>query len=260
MRVVSVGHALFAIAVIALGILGLIRSDYAVLWHPVPIAVVGHRTLGYVCALLAPFCGIGLLWRRAVAFSSRVLLAYLVVCLLLVSLPGIFSAHAAFGSWYGIAEPAVMVAAAWVLYAWFASDWDRCHLCFATGADGIRIARVLFALTLLYFGIGHIVFLKETASDVPDWLPWHVAWAYLTGLAFIAAGLALLFGWFARLAAALSTLQICLFVLLVWIPKMIAGSQSAFTLRETIISAALATGAWVMADSYRGQPWLALNR
>ena len=40
--------------------------------------------------------------------------------------------------------------------------------------------------------MGHDVFLKETASAVPAWLPWHVAWAYLTGYAFIAAGLAIL--------------------------------------------------------------------
>ena len=259
MRVKCVGHAFFAMTLICLGILGLIRSDYAAVWHPVSIAVPAHRALGDLCAFLSLSCGIGLLWRRAAALSSRVLLAYLLVWSLLVSLPGIFSAHAAFGSWYGLAEPAVMVAAAWVLYAWFASDWERRHLGFATGADGVRIARALFALALLYFGIGHLVFLNETVSDVPGWLPWHAVWAYLTGYAFIAAGLALLIGWCARLAATLSTIQIGLFVLLVWVPKIVAGSTSAFQWRETIISAALATGAWVVSDSYRDLSWFAVN-
>ncbi len=153
-----------------------------------------------------------------------------------------------------------MVAAAWVLYAWFASEWERRHLSFATGAGGVRIARVLFALALLYFGAGHLVFPRETASDVPAWLPWHMGWAYFTGYAFLAAGLALLIGWCARLAATLSTGQIGLFVLLVWVPKMAAGSRSAFDWRETIISAAMMTGGWVVADSYRGMAWLAANR
>ncbi len=98
MRVSCVGHALFAITLMALGLLGLIRSDYAALWHPVSIAVPAHRALSYLCALLSIFCGIGLLWRRAVAFSSRVLLTYLLVWSLLVGLPGILGGHAVFGS------------------------------------------------------------------------------------------------------------------------------------------------------------------
>ena len=59
----------------------------------------------------------------------------------------------------------------------------------------------------------------------------QVAWAYLTGCPFLVAGLAILIGWRARLAAALSTLQIGLFVLLVWVPKMVVGSRSAFQWR-----------------------------
>ncbi len=261
MRIASLGHAVFAATMIVLGILGLINNDYSAVWHPVSSAVPAHQVLGYLCALLSLACGIGLLWQRAAAPAARALLAYLVIWSLLVSLPGILSAHAALGSWYSLAEPAVMVAAAWVLYAWFASDWDRRRLSFATGAKGVRIARVLFGLALVYFGMGHIVFLKETASDVPAWLPWHVAWAYFTGCAFIAAGLAILVGVYARLAAALSAFQIGLFVLLVWVPMVAAaGPKSAFQWSETVISAALTAGAWVVADSYRGIPWLAVNK
>jgi hypothetical protein len=36
---------------------------------------------------------------------------------------------------------AVMVAAAGVLYVWFAAGWDRQHLGFDTGDKGLRIAR-----------------------------------------------------------------------------------------------------------------------
>lgn len=257
MSIASFGHAFFALTLIALGILGLIKGDFDATWPSVPKDMPARMVLAYLCAFIYLASGIGLLWRRTAAVASRVLLAYLLTWLLFVSLPQIFLLHPTLLAAWGFGKTAVMVAGAWVLYVWFAGDLDRQRLAFATGDKGLRIARALFGLALIPFGLAHFVYLKETVVLIPGWLPSPVFWAYFTGGAFIAAGVAVLIGVYARLAAALLVLQLAMFALLVWVPIAASGKISAFQWGEVVVTVALMSAAWVVADSYKGMPWLA---
>jgi hypothetical protein len=111
---------------------------------------------------------------------------------------------------------------------------------------------------MLAFGAAHLAYVKETAALVPVWLPAHVACVYLTGAAYIGAGLAMLSGVWARLAATLSAVQIGVFTLLVWAPAVAAPGAGADAWSEAVISWTLTAAAWVVAASYR-DPWLAVR-
>jgi uncharacterized membrane protein len=249
-RTTGAGRTVFAVTMIALGIQGLVKRDFTTVWQPVPKDVPAREVLIYLCASISLACGIGLLWRRTAAIAARVLLVSLIVWLVLWRIRAVFVAPLLEGTW-SLGDTLVMTAAAWVLFATFASDWDRQHLAFAAGDNGLRIARALYGLGLLPFGYAHFANVKGTAELVPGWLPWHVGWAYFTGGAFIAAGLAILFAVCARLAAALSALQMGLFALLVWIPILMAGNVKAFQWGEFATTVALTAAGWVVADSYR---------
>ncbi|HEY7111380.1 MAG TPA: DoxX family protein [Thermoanaerobaculia bacterium] len=260
-RVASAGHAAYAAVMIFLGIQGLIEGGFTVIWGGVPKSLPGRQALAYLCASVSLASGVGLLFRRTAALAARALLALLILWFLVWRVRALFLASLIEGTW-SCGETMVMAAGAWVLYAGFATDWDRRHLAFAfaTGDPGVRIARVIYGLGLLPFGYAHFANVKGTASLVPGWLPWHVFWAYFTGAAFLAAGAAIVVGVWARPAAALSALQMGLFSVLVWLPIVIRGNLNAFQWGEVVDTCALTAAGWVVADSYRGGPWLGTGR
>ena len=249
-RIASAGHAAFAAVMIGLGIQGLVKGDFTAVWAPVPGSAPGRQLLIYLCASVSLASGVGLLFRRTAALAARVLLALLVLWLLLWRVRALFLASLVEGTW-SLGDTLVMAAGAWVLFAFFATDGDRQRLRFATGERGVRIARVLYGLGLIPFGYAHFAYVKNTADLVPGWMPWHVGWAYFTGGAFLAAGLAIVLGVWARQAAALSALQMGLFGLLVWVPRAATGSLNAFQWGEFATTWALTAAGWVVADSYR---------
>jgi hypothetical protein len=87
MRIASVGHAVFAATMIAFGILGLIKADFAPVRQPIPKSV---PALAYLCAFVSLASGAGPLWQRAAAAATRVRLAFLLLWLQLLRVPCIF--------------------------------------------------------------------------------------------------------------------------------------------------------------------------
>lgn len=229
-----IGRAVFAAAMIAIGINGLLNRDFNVMWQPVPNWVPVRELFVYLCALVPLASGLGLIWRRTLIVAAQLLLGYTLVWLILVRAPDLFL-RPGIGTAWAIGKVAVMVAAAWSIH----------------GGTGVRLARVLYGLSMIVFGVAHFMYLNNTAPLVPNWLPWHVAWAYLTGATFIAAGIAMIINILGGLAAALSTLQMGLFTLLIWAPVIASGAAKPSDRAEFIVSCVLTACGWAVADSYR---------
>jgi uncharacterized membrane protein YphA (DoxX/SURF4 family) len=108
----------------------------------------------------------------------------------------------------------------------------------------------VFGVCALLFGGAHFFYMGLTAPLVPKWLPpTQEFWAYATGVGHIAAGLAILTGVQARLAAILLTAMYASFTLLVHGPMLLADPSSHAIWSENAENLALIGTAWVVADS-----------
>lgn len=247
-RIVSAGHAAFAIAMIALGAITLVTRELTAVWMPVPKwAMSAHPAFVYLWALISVGAGVALVWRRSALLAAQLLFAFSLFWLVLFRLPNLFYEKPLVLVGWAFGKTAIMVAAAWVLCLWFATDRFPS---FVFDGKGLRMARALYGVSLIPFGLAHFMYLSATTVLIPNWLPWHVGMAYLTGATFIAAGLAVIFDVLGGLAATLSALQLGLFGLIVWVPRVLAGNVNDFQRGEFIVTFALAAGAWVVADSY----------
>ena len=256
-RIQQPAVTLFAAGMIGLGILALIYGDFALVWQPVAPWTPGRTILAYGSGLLMLLCGIGLLFRATVTWSVRILFPYLIVWALL-KVPDLFGAPQIEGVWLGFGELVVLLTGGWILFARLGGLREGSPLAFLTNENGIRVARILFAVSLIPIGLSHIVYVKQTAEFVPAWLPYRVGWAYLTGAGQIACGLGVLFSVFPRVAAWSEAGMISLFTLLVWAPAIVAAPRTRLPWTAFFISWAIASAAWVLAQNiapkYRAKP------
>ena len=243
----------FALTFVALGVIGLVSGTFAPIWAGVPKTLPDLQMLAYLSTIVSLACGAGLLVKRTKAPAALILFVFLLVWTLLFKFPFIIKQPLVEGSYQTNGENAVLIAAAWVLYASVANHGSNAVLNFLGGSTGLRIGYCLYGLALIAFGLSHFAYLELTAPLVPAWLPAPVFWAYLTGSLYLVAGILLLSGFGARLGAMLAAAQIVLITVLVWGPMVVKGNLSAFHWQETVVSWTLTAAALVIAASFESR-------
>jgi putative oxidoreductase len=91
------------------------------------------------------------------------------------------------------------------------------------------VARYLFAVPFIIFGLMHFMAAGDMAGMVPSFIPGGVFWVYLTGLALIAGGVSLILKKKDKLAALLLGIMLILFVLAMHLPMVMGGNQMAMS-------------------------------
>jgi uncharacterized membrane protein YphA (DoxX/SURF4 family) len=240
----TIGGRVYGLGAVTLGIPGLIYGNFAAMGLAVPAEIPGYRILAFASAALLVVAGLAINLRRMAAVASLTLAAFFASWTMVLHLPHALANFTTWVSWEAIAETMVSALGGVLAYIWASGAGE------ARAAAIVRIARPMFGVGLLVFGTSEFVYAAFTASLVPAWLPpSQLFWTYLTGAAQISAGLAIVSGLKARLAAILLTAMYLGFALLVHLPRLIADPSGPGRWAENGVNLVLAGAAWVLAET-----------
>ena len=247
------GVYIYGMASIAAGILDLIWGDFEAAHQPIQAFgnhIPGRQILAYITAVWLIAGGAAILWRQT-ARVGAVALGVIYLIFAVFWLPRFYTAPHVLGFripvYIGVLDGActqlILVAAAAIVFASLptrGSAWVRTVL----------IARWIFGLCSIDFGLAHLTGVRAIATMVPKWMPLGGDfWTVVSGIAFVLAGIAILSGILDVLAARLLTLMLLIFNAIVLARLPLASPGNHVSWGANAYNLAAVGAAWIFAES-----------
>jgi uncharacterized membrane protein YphA (DoxX/SURF4 family) len=238
------GWRVYGLGVMAVGMACLAFGDFDS-GQPVPENFPARTVLAYAAGAFIVVAAAAVEWRRTAVWGAAALTAYYALFdVILMNGRLLLTNYAEYVTYENIAIQLAIAAGGLIVYA------STARIDASLAARLTRLGRLAFGVCALVFGGAHFVLMNLTAPLVPKWLPpTQEFWGYATGVGFVAAGVALLTGVQARLAAILLTAMLASFALLVHEPMLVADHSTHFNWTESAENLAMIGAAWVVADS-----------
>jgi uncharacterized membrane protein len=193
--------------------------------------------------------GLAILWRRSArvgAAASGILYSTFFACWLLRFYNAIHAvgwrADIVFGFLFSISQAVFLIAPAGILYVSTATDG------LVSKEQAAAAARWMLGPPPIFFGLAHLIGIRFFATLVPHWLPFGTAWAALTGIAFLLAGIAICLRRLDVLAARLLALMLLVFEFLVEIPPVFVRLHNQETWGAAVYNLAAIGALWIFAE------------
>jgi uncharacterized membrane protein YphA (DoxX/SURF4 family) len=255
-----IGVDVFGIASVAAGIMDLVWGEFEAAHQPIQALsdhVPGVKILAYIAAVWLIAAGAAIMWP-ATARAGAAALAIIYFIFAAFLFPRFYTAPHFLGHHPGVyigvlasvGQQLILVVAAFIIYA---SPYARS----SSYGDSLSpltavIARCIFGLCSVFFGLAHITGMQGVAAMIPNWMPLGgIFWAILTGIAFVLAGLAIISGILGVLAARLLALMLLIFSAFVLVPMIFAYPHNHIAWGGNAYNLAAVGAAWILAD------WLA---
>jgi uncharacterized membrane protein YphA (DoxX/SURF4 family) len=243
---------LYGLASAACGVMDLIWRDFDRAHQPIQALgdqIPGREVLACITGIVMIAGGVAILWRRS-ARAGAAALAIIYFVFTIFWFPRLYTAPHFLGqriSVYvgvlaGVGMELIAFAGGALVYAALSTNrqWPR----------AIVIARWIFGLCAIDFGLNHLLDVKDNLIYAPKWMPFGPGfWVMLTGICFVLAGLAILSGIQDVLAARLLGLMFLAFNLFALPQFIFADPHEHAAWGGNAFNLALVAACWILADA-----------
>jgi uncharacterized membrane protein len=202
------GRYLFAAAVLALGIIHLATQQFPSELMPVPTKLPGKIVWVYIAGFMLIAGGVGLMFKGFRFRAATLLVLQFFIFLSLLYIPWLINKPYNPNAWTTTFEMLALLGGALMIMRW------------------IKTGSWLFAITMIIFGVQHLMYSDFILTLVPGWVPAPVLWLYIVKIAFFAIPLSIFLNVKKNLAALLSASMFLGWVVLLHIPRVIQHPQN----------------------------------
>ncbi len=213
------GRIFYGVGIAGIGLTHFLLPGLRPIMAPIPPEVI-WAPVGNLVGLILILAGLAIALGKATRIVCYSLAAFLLLFVLLGHLPNRLKYHPEIlGYWTDTIKLIALVGGALVLSNFSESNSplgiiDRIR-------PFARHGKYLYTFMLVIFGLSHLINVDLIAQIIPEWIPFHIFWTYLTGIALIGAGLSIFINVKVRLIMHLLTLMLLLWLIVLHLPATI---------------------------------------
>jgi uncharacterized membrane protein len=243
------GRTFFAIATTGSGVQQLVTGEFVRLVPKLPAWLPAPSAWAYAVGVVLIAAGLALMSGRRARLAASVLAVMIVLMFLFQHVPLVVSNPWVGFVWTNPLKTLALAGGAALLAGTLPDEGSALDAWAGRRSLSQQLGAVFLAIFFTVGGVQHFVYHDFVANMVPSWIPGRGFWASFTGVALIAAGVGILVRPTARLAATMSAAMIFLWVVLLHIPRALAGPRHAFELCGVFEALALSGVALMVAGT-----------
>ena len=220
----NIGRIFYGTGMAGMGVVTIYYRDFPYMLIPPKHSwIPGFVMLVYISGALLILAGGCIVFEKKTktisVFLGSVLL--LIFCFYYIPYELTNSNYTQLGEWENAEKELALSSGAFVIASCFPGKNEN----FLSRSLGklIPFGAIFFSITMISFGFDHFLYAKEAADYVPSWIPNHLFWIYLAGIALIGSGIAIILKIKPRLIAALLGTMIFIWFIILHVPRVIAS-------------------------------------
>jgi uncharacterized membrane protein len=221
----NIGRIFYGIAIAEIGLQACYYHDFPyILPFPEHFWIPGRVMLAIIFGIMFILAGASIIFKKKTREISLLFGGVLLLIFCFYYIPYEFitsSNYMHFGEWENAEKELAFAGGAFVIAGCFSEKNENPLTRFL--GKLIPFGAILFAITIVSFGILHFMVAKEASTLIPAWIPNHMFWIYFAGVALLGSGIAIILKIKVGLIAALLGTMIFLWFILLHIPRVVAS-------------------------------------